>query len=486
MHLEDIFQDSRLPARKDRNYVFAVLFLVSLSAALYLPAFFLTVRFQRDSYCFLSLAKQIPHLSYQLTHYRHLKFLPVYPVIILWFRILSFGGLDYIYSAKLASMLSLISISLLTFDFILFTMRKYYLALLAGALSAFSPIFILDSGSILTEPIFSFLAFATFVLIARKRNYLAWFFAALAVLTRYEGFFLLPALLISQRQELKRLMAGIFIFLVVYSGWAWFILSHLNQFIAFSYPLELFIQKHPGAYYFRDILVYASPLVALMGTVGIFLWFRPQRIGALVFAAGFIVTHAYWHFQAARFVMPLVPFFTVGAICAVEAVYRKTERLAVPVKRVALASAIALLILSDIVFGCNSFARLEEFRRDVKKDAIVRLHDYDPSAVVLTNIEPHLAEWWGIEKTYAWDEPGLKVDPYAWAARQYVEHNARYLIWSLSDNFAILWFKDLGQGVNVSKTIQYTGKSFILTFDPIFFLDHGDMIVFFLELKPAP
>jgi len=302
-----------------KSYAFSVVFLTFAGLIIYSPSYFIIGKFYGDAYSYLSLAKGLGHFQYFLPFERHLKFMPAYPLSILSLNLVSLGLIGYISAAKLVSMLSLIAVAVLVFDFILFQTRDYRISILGGLISILSPISIYCSGNIISEPLFTFFVIAAFLFNLRDRSYLAWIFAAFSILTRYEGMFLVLALILMDLKKPKRLAIGLIICLVIYSPWIWHILSNFGKFFAFSYPIELInYEQRTGLVFFYDIFIYLSPLIAILGAIGISQWPGRQRLGAIAFVLGFTAIHLIWYFRSSRFVIPLVPFFAIGSAFSIK------------------------------------------------------------------------------------------------------------------------------------------------------------------------
>jgi len=479
---------------RDPKYRYSILAIIILGVIAYLPPVLMIQHFFSDSYCYLTLAKGIRTLSYSLEFHRNLKYLPFYPITIFLVNSLSLGLFGYVSSAKLVSMCSLIACSCLVFDFCFYETRSYRLPLLAGILSVLSPIFIGMSGNPLTEPLFCFLCFATFVFLLRKKDYVAWIFAGLAIMTRYEGVFLLPALVIAQwkspRQSVGayciRLIVGFLILLIICAPWAYFILSHLGEFFAYSYFQDLTARNHTGLYFLSDSLLSLSPLIALLGLIGIYFYPRGLRPGVILYIIGYSLIHIYWAWRALRFTLPLAPLFTVGTISFAQFLTFKLRNLETQKLRnrsLMISAIVSVLIIPVMLFDVYVYFSLGKFNKDLRIDAIKKILEYDARAVVLTNIEPRLCGWYGLLNTITWHGFGEK-EPYQYIAQKYIENQARYLIWSRTDDYPFPFFKELVQKGFVSKQVHLQEQTYTLTFYSIYFLENGNIVIFSLDLKP--
>ena len=468
----------------DRNYRYSMLGIILLGIIAYLPAMVMIHKFYSDSYCYLTLAKGLRGFSYSLLAHRNLKYLPVYPISIFLVNALSLGSLGYLYSAKLVSMFSLLATACLVFDFSYDPSRSDRFPLLAGLLAVLSPVFIWMSGNILTEPLFGLLGFASYFFLFRQRNYLAWIFAGLALMTRYEGVFLIPGLALAQWKTPRQWLSGLLILAIICAPWTVFILSHLGEFFAYSYFQDMVIRTHTGFYFLADLLYGLSPLIAVLGLIGIY--FYPQRLrpGVLIFVIAFSLLHIYWAWRFVRFTLPFVPFFTIGAVFFARGLLNKLQALMPARIRLITVSGLALVIIPLLAGDAYAYYSLDKFRKDFEIEAVKKVLEYDANAVVLTNIEPHLAGWSGMKHTIPWWEFGEK-DPYPYIAQKYLEDGARYLIWSRTGDYPFPFFKELVAKGYVFKPTQFQGRTYTLTFYSIYFLDNGNLIIFSLDLKPA-
>jgi len=462
------------------------LLIIAAGVVAFLPSFLCSRNFLADAFYYLTLAKGLP-FKYSLPSYAHFKYLPAFPALILLSHLLTGRLIDFMNAAKLVSMLSLIATSVLVFDFVYYRLRSFPSALGAGIIAILSPAFLLFSGNILSELPFTFFASAAFVFMLRKKPYLPWIFAALAILTRYEGIFLIPALIIGQWRAPKKLALGALIMIIICGPWVFFILSNFGKFFAFSYPTEAIIaQGHAGFLFLWDMVRCLSPMIVVLGMAGILLLPRALRPGMVLFISGYIILHMYWHWRDARFIVPMVPFFALGAAFAVDRLFQTYLPPGKSSGKIALAGILALTAVSLALFDGFAFRELAGLRRDPRKAVMQKILQYDPSAVVLTNIEPVVCEWYGVKNVHRWSDLKRTDDAYAWAAERYAKDGARYLVWRKTDNFAILFFKELGQKGLLTKTVQLQGQARAIAFYPILFEDSGKMIVFSIEMNPAP
>ena len=117
--------------QKRRHIAWAIV-LAIIAILVYLPALLRTDKFYGDAYSYLFLAKGLRSFQYHLIYYRHLKFLPLYPLAIFFVHSLSFGFLNYVFSAKLVTMISLIASSILVFDFVWHYTGNYAIGIMGG------------------------------------------------------------------------------------------------------------------------------------------------------------------------------------------------------------------------------------------------------------------------------------------------------------------------------------------------------------------
>ena len=76
-------------------------------------------------------------------------------------------------------------------------------------------------------------------------------------------------------------------------------------------------------------------------------------------------------------------------------------------------------------------------------------------------------------------------NPYSWVVEQYINNGARYLVWSRTDDYSLLRFKELAGKDDASIEVEYRGQPYILRFSQAIFLKNKNTIIYFLELKPA-
>ncbi len=466
-----------------RKYIYSTVIIIFLGTIAYMPSVLITRFFITDSYCYMILAANLSGLRYSLENYLHLKYLPAYPGAIFIINFLSAGFTGYLYSAKLVSMLSLIATSLLVFDFMFRHLRSNGLALFAGMLSLLSPIFIFVSGNILSESLFCLFSFAAFYFMKRPRNYIPWILAALAILTRWEGILLIPALVLMEWKNKKRFLLGLLIIVIICSPWIIFILSHLGQFIAFSYPGEIFIRTHTGFGFIIDLFYSASPFVFIFGLIGFIFYPRPLREGVMLYIIAYSILHIIWHYRDPRFALPIVPFFTIGAVIFFQYLLERISARKIARHGLLSAALFALVIIPLVITDIYVYFKVEKFGKDPRKEAVQKILEYDPNAVVLTNIDPHLCKWYGLKNTHRLKELDQEA-PYNWLAEKYFNSKARFLIWSVMDPYSLKFFRELGQKGFMTEDIQYEGRDLRLFFYPIVFLDGGNMIIFNLEVKP--
>ena len=465
-----------------KSYAFSVALLTFAGLIIYSPSYFIVEKYYGDAYSYLTLAKGLRHFHYILPFERHLKFMPAYPLSILSLNLLSLGLIDYISSAKLVTMLSFMAAAVLIFDYILFQTRNYRLAILGGLVSILSPISIYCSGNIISEPLFTLFAIAAFLFNLKGRLYWAWLFASFSILTRYEGIFVALTLILMDWKKPRQLVMGLIICLVLYSPWIWHILSNFGKFFAFSYPIELInYGRRTGPVFFYDIFIYLSPLIAILGVIGISKWPGRQRLGTIAFVSGFTAIHLIWYFRSSRFVIPLVPFFAVGSAFSIKYAADK----AVSFSKHGFLYAYIAVILAMIPFDIYSYSSLEKISEDPLKETVQAILKYDASAVVLANIEPTLFYWYGGNKIYSWIDLNQGKNPYSWVAEQYLNNGARYLVWSRTDDYSLLRFKELAGKDDASVEVEYLGRQYILRFSQAIILKNKDMTIYFLELKPA-
>ena len=236
------------------------------------------------------------------------------------------------------------------------------------------------------------------MLLSRGKYYSAWIFAGLAILTRYEGIFLIPALLIIDWKRPRRWFSGLAICLAMYLPWVWHIYRHLGEFIAFSYPSEFFFQTtRSGAGFIYDLMRFLSPTIVILGILGLHKWPKLQRAGVLVFVIGFVLIHFMWYFRSSRFAIPLVPFLSIGTVLAMQ------NLLSLKTGRVKLAKIAAIICLLAIIpFDVYAYRSIAPISKCAQKEAVLKILEDDPSAVVLANIDPLLFNWYGGKKIYAW------------------------------------------------------------------------------------
>ncbi len=453
---------------------FWFLLIVAIGIASYLPFIIKTEFFTNDAYYYLSLAQQIIEKKYYLEQYRHLRFMPFYPFLIFFIKQLSWGFLNYIQSAKLLSVLILLASSFLVFRMVLSLSQNYFISLISFLMCLFLPIFLLASGQIFSELPLTLLGLLVFWSVLNEKKYLPWIFTGIALLTRYEAYFLVPALIYWRRKKPREVIVGLGIIFLMISPWLIFIFRNLGEFIAFSYPIELFRQKHAGAGFLFYMLISLSPMVIILGGFGIYFLKSPLRSFLLIYLGGYIAIHLYWYALSPRFILPIAPFFILGTGLFFNQIGKEYKR------RIIFRLLIFLTFLSLFICNFYIYQSLKKFSYDPKKRILEAVLTIDPSPIIISNIDPQICRWYKV-KSYSILNYH-KSDPYLWVVERYLKDQARYLVWAKWDNFSIYYFPELAE-LQYSKKLKFQGKFFLLTLYPVRFLKDKQTILFAIEVK---
>jgi hypothetical protein len=149
-----------------------------------------------------------------------------------------------------------------------------------------------------------------------------------------------------------------------------------------------------------------------------------------------------------------------------------------------LGIAAYLPAVSLLGFDVYAYMQLARLPVDARIEAAQKLAASDREAVVIGDMDPVMARWWGLKRGFSWRELGTRK-PYPGVAEKYLRDGARYLIWSGLDRFSTDLFPEPGQKGYLSQPVPSEGRNYLPTFYPVYFLEQGRLIVFNLELKPA-
>ncbi len=405
-----------------------LLALVLVMAMIYIPSFLFTQAYVSDSYAYLTLAKSLSHFHYYCPEFKEVRFPPVYPLGIAAMNLLSAGRLGYENSAKTVSLISLIVANFLVLDLLLIMLGSRRRALVGAAVGALAPAFIIYSGGIGSEPLFAMFCLAVFDTLARKRTYLPWMLAGLALLTRYEGYLLLPALLIFQFREPRHWLLGMLICLLMSVPWWIFISQHLGPFFAYSYFQELVRPEHTGLKIFVTMAKGLSPLAAALGLAGLF-WKRTPLSRAIgIFIILFVAIHLFWYFNAYRFSVPLVPFFAVGLLRFFSEFDRSDFHGKLARQKLLLPMMVVLLALPQLAAIAYAYAYLPRGRQNGTKEIVEKLKGLGPNPAVVGDVDPVAFQWYGGGEAYPRPNHDLLKRPYDWVLEKYFENGTRFLV----------------------------------------------------------
>jgi len=260
----------------------------------------------------------------------HGKYTP--GLTILLFPFLYLGNVQ-VAGLFLLYILSILSI-VLTYKIGSFVNKE--IGLIAGALLAFHNLFLFNSTSIMTETPFMFFSLAAiyfFIQSYKKEIFIipSLVFAALSILIRYDGFFLLVPflflILFNKVSEIKRILFSWKGALAIISGIAiaapWFIRNYrvFGSFFYSDYTQEaaaVTIKEAIGFFGLFFKLGYLLPILAIVGLCILLFSIKDKRINALIlWFFAYLLLHAFWWARPLRFyveVLALICFFAAVVI----------------------------------------------------------------------------------------------------------------------------------------------------------------------------
>jgi len=426
-----------------------------------------------DSYFYLVLGRNLRHglHYYFIAGHPHFKFMPLYPMSIAFFNLL---GMDLEFAGRFSNVFfaSACIIPIYAIGALLFHRR---VGLAAAALFAFEPITTAWTMVPMSEGLFALLVCSSICFLVcwmkKENNYWIYLTAAaagLAMVTRWEGFFLLALLGIygvyycwrGKMRWRQLLLAGCV-------ALAPFGLLMLRNWIAFGTPLKSAYLSEFSSHDTRtEVLGPASRLARYLVFGGIdpvggtkhlahygyvFLGYAGLGVGLCIrrFRAGIVLitawmlfmgpTHFIWYFVAARFLFAAVPALCLGAgfllgFPWVSDGMEREHRGAVAILYVLAVCMVAVLAFTSVPFIHDSFHRdIKRLQDDdgglATKQSMLWLKENAPGAVVAARSGPMPTFYLGRDVLFLGDwvfEPAdIRLDHLFEDVR---EKNVRYLV----------------------------------------------------------
>jgi hypothetical protein len=445
-----------------------------------------------DAYHYVVLAQNLAGFQYSVGEGPHPKYLPLYPLLILLLRWAGFASLDFLTAAKLVSFLASSALAPLIFALGLRLGLAARWAVLAALLQISAPLAIGQSGQIFSEPLFAALLVAAILSALSPRPWLTGLLLGLSCLTRYEGFLFFPCLAWCWRKTGARspffLWSRLSLaFALVYWPWARFILIHLGPFIAFSYPMELFLKSsHPGLDFITNAFAHLTAGVALLGTAGFF--FLPRGPRALLggFTILFVLLHCYWPYNNIYFVVSLLPFFNLAAACFFQRLAHGLRFRSPRQAQLALAGGLAGLALPLFLAEGEAVRYLLRMRLDPSVEIIRSLPPDQRARPLIGFIEPLLSRYHGGPPMIAPEPADLEQNPHEFVLKNYLDQDARTILWSPVAGDYRYYFGFLVNGEKVTKEVDYQQQRYRLTYTPIRFFKYWNQEFILYRIKAKP
>ncbi len=419
----------RQRAASSAQGILAGVLLLAAGAAWLFPLFRVDC-FTEDSHSYMALAESLRRGQYAIAGEPHAKYLPGFPAAIAAMRLLLGDSASLERSAQLTTwvaMLILLPVAWSLANHLSSTRWAGWLAALAIVLH---PYVFIQSAIVYPDLLFGLLVLVVLRFCLLERPLSAGLAAGVAALIRYEGFFLLLAVLAWGGGRRQRRWWGVIAGSLLPALW---LLRNQLRFSHAPVPyLEEFSSHRAGLGYLADLVICVGIVALLFALIGL-LSSRRKVLAPLSFLFLHTVLHYFWWIGGTRFAVQVLPLLlvlaAVGAARLGEACSSRTRRAPGWRRRLSLLLPGALLLSGVLWQSIDELpwlmAREETTSRSLR-DCMDYLAALPDSGAVLGADLPGLSLFAGRKAYSAWNEPGL--DPFQLLFRYCRTRELRFLV----------------------------------------------------------
>ncbi len=417
----------------------------------------------QDGFIYLALAKNFFPAGYEFQGVPHIKFLPLYPLLMALGNALSWHRLSPESVGYAISVLSGAGLAPLTYLMARQRRVSRHYSLLAALIMLGSVVNLIHSVHIHVTSLFSALLTLTLWLLFREDFFLAGLALGLAAITRNEAYLFLPLVAAANTRNVRRLAAAGLGFAIPLAPW-WvrnvMLFGKLNP---SAYVMELFyFQFHFGAI-LVDMLLYIGPVALAASVIGIFRAAPPWKLYFGGYLALYLALHLFWWHYTARFLLPIMPLMLVAAAQGVDGPPGRLTAFLGGRQWLRAVLIGAALVLPPLAVDSIIIVKASQQPPEPVKQAAILLHDKPRDQAVLGSNDLLISYYSGLP-TYSLDSLPPGEDPNRFVLQQYLDHNVRYIVWVERPVMDMTKFGFLKAAHNQTATVETPAGKYEITY----------------------